>query len=40
MLYILRDVMKHVNEFRTTKGYEKIRPCEAFDLIVGTGTGG
>ncbi|KAJ6437506.1 reverse transcriptase [Purpureocillium lavendulum] len=39
-LYILRGVMKLLNHERKEKGLPLVKPCEIFDLIGGTSTGG
>lgn len=39
-LYILRSIMKQVNEKRSAQGLSNVKPCDLFDLIGGTSTGG
>ncbi len=40
-LYILRSIMDRLNhERKTTAGLPPVKPCEVFDLIGGTSTGG
>ncbi|CAM1509520.1 Fc.00g032590.m01.CDS01 [Cosmosporella sp. VM-42] len=39
-LYILRKIMTKVNAERQKKGQGAVKPCEVFDLIGGTSTGG
>lgn len=39
-LYILRGIMIEVNEERTKAGRSAVKPCDIFDLICGTSTGG
>lgn len=39
-LYILSDVMQQVNSERKQLGKESVKPCQLFDLIGGTSTGG
>lgn len=37
-LYILRDIMAQLNHERVDE--ESLKPCDVFDLIGGTSTGG
>lgn len=37
-LYILKDIMLQLNNARSTEGH--LKPCDMFDLIGGTSTGG
>ena len=39
-LYILKRIMKKLNEYREKKGLDERKPCEVFDMIGGTSTGG
>lgn len=39
-LYILRKIMTKVNAERQKKGQDTVKPCQVFDLIGGTSTGG
>jgi patatin-like phospholipase/acyl hydrolase len=39
-LYILRGIMNRLNDKREGQGLGKVKPCELFDLIAGTSTGG
>jgi len=39
-LYILRSIMERVNTERKKESKDKIEPCDLFDLICGTSTGG
>jgi len=39
-LYILKSVMDRLNNKRTTASLLPVKPCEVFDLIGGTSTGG
>lgn len=39
-LYILRKIMVKVNAERQKIGKPAVKPCEVFDLIGGTSTGG
>lgn len=39
-LYILREIMVALNHARTEAGLSEVKPCEVFDLIGGTSTGG
>lgn len=39
-LYILRSVMRLLNHERNMMGLPSVKPCEIFDLIGGTSTGG
>ncbi|KAH8772415.1 acyl transferase/acyl hydrolase/lysophospholipase [Hyaloscypha sp. PMI_1271] len=39
-LYILRNIMKRLNHERRTTNLPPVKPCEVFDLIGGTSTGG
>jgi hypothetical protein len=39
-LYILQGLMKKVNSERAKVGLATVKPCEVFDLIGGTSTGG
>lgn len=38
-LYILRGIMKELNDKRKKNGLEARKPCELFDMIGGTSTG-
>jgi len=39
-LYILKRVMDRLNHVRKTASLPPVKPCEVFDLIGGTSTGG
>jgi patatin-like phospholipase/acyl hydrolase len=39
-LYILKSLMTQLNHERQKSGAAKLKPCELFDLIGGTSTGG
>ncbi|KAL4887777.1 acyl transferase/acyl hydrolase/lysophospholipase [Aspergillus ambiguus] len=39
-LYVLQVMMKHINDERKKLGWNALKPCEIFDLIGGTSTGG
>ena len=39
-LYILRSIMERVNKKRKKESKGNIEPCDLFDLICGTSTGG
>jgi len=39
-LYILKGIMDRLNHERKTFGLPPMKPCEVFDLIGGTSTGG
>ena len=39
-LYILRSIMMLLNYERNLVGLKPVKPCEVFDLIGGTSTGG
>lgn len=39
-LEIIGEFMRRMNEDRAQKELDLLRPCEYFDLIVGTGFGG
>jgi patatin-like phospholipase/acyl hydrolase len=39
-LYILKGLMTRLNHERQQKGLRDVKPCEVFDLIGGTSTGG
>jgi patatin-like phospholipase/acyl hydrolase len=39
-LYILKGLMTRLNHERQQKGLPAVKPCEVFDLIGGTSTGG
>lgn len=39
-LYILRGIMHEINKERRRKGESTVKPCQIFDLICGTSTGG
>ena len=39
-LYILRTIMERVNDERNKELKDNIKPCDLFDLICGTSTGG
>ena len=39
-LYILRSIMTRLNGKRKDDGLPSVKPCEVFDLIGGTSTGG
>jgi patatin-like phospholipase/acyl hydrolase len=39
-LYILKSVMDRLNHERKTAKLAPVKPCEVFDLIGGTSTGG
>lgn len=39
-LYILKVIMEELNKERQANGLPRVKPCEIFDLIGGTSTGG
>jgi patatin-like phospholipase/acyl hydrolase len=39
-LYILKGIMQRLNHERQTTSLPAVKPCEVFDLIGGTSTGG
>jgi patatin-like phospholipase/acyl hydrolase len=39
-LYILKSIMDRLNNERKTASLPLVKPCEVFDLIGGTSTGG
>ena len=39
-LYILKGLMDRLNHERQVKGLPTVKPCDVFDLIGGTSTGG
>jgi patatin-like phospholipase/acyl hydrolase len=39
-LYILKQIMDRVNHDRRRSNLDAVKPCEIFDLIGGTSTGG
>ena len=39
-LYILKAMMKRLNSSRKSEGLPPVKPCDVFDLIGGTSTGG
>ena len=39
-LYIIKELMDRVNSERKKDGYPSVKPCQLFDLIGGTSTGG
>jgi patatin-like phospholipase/acyl hydrolase len=39
-LYILKAIMRRLNDERQALKLKQIKPCEIFDLIGGTSTGG
>jgi patatin-like phospholipase/acyl hydrolase len=39
-LYVLKGVMDRLNDEREAKKLDRRKPCEIFDLIGGTSTGG
>jgi len=39
-LYILKGLMQRLNHERQKEGLPAVKPCEVFDLIGGTSTGG
>ena len=39
-LYILKNIMDRLNHERKTVNLPPVKPCEVFDLIGGTSTGG
>jgi patatin-like phospholipase/acyl hydrolase len=39
-LYILKSIMDQLNHARARAGLPPVKPCEVFDLIGGTSTGG
>ena len=39
-LYILKSLMNQLNHVRQQNGLAVVRPCEVFDLVGGTSTGG
>src|SRR4029077_17082567 len=40
MLYILKGIMAQLNQARQATNLPSVKPCEVFDLIGGTSTGG
>jgi Patatin-like phospholipase len=40
MLYILKGIMAQLNQARQAANLPSVKPCEVFDLIGGTSTGG
>jgi patatin-like phospholipase/acyl hydrolase len=40
MLYILKGLMAQLNQARQAADLPSVKPCEVFDLIGGTSTGG
>jgi Patatin-like phospholipase len=40
MLYILKGLMTQLNQARQAADLPSVKPCEVFDLIGGTSTGG
>lgn len=39
-LYILKSIMDQLNQERQEQKLKPVKPCEVFDLIGGTSTGG
>jgi patatin-like phospholipase/acyl hydrolase len=39
-LYILKGLMTQLNKERQNAGLPNVKPCEVFDLVGGTSTGG
>jgi patatin-like phospholipase/acyl hydrolase len=39
-LHILQGLMRRVNKRRVELGKDEVKPCQIFDLIGGTSTGG
>lgn len=39
-LHVLKVIMDQLNHKRATSGLEPVKPCDIFDLIGGTSTGG
>ncbi|KAK3656319.1 hypothetical protein LTR56_003020 [Elasticomyces elasticus] len=39
-LYLLRSIMQLLNDERKARALDRVKPCEVFDLIGGTSTGG
>ncbi|KAI4599641.1 hypothetical protein KJ359_001738 [Pestalotiopsis sp. 9143b] len=39
-IYILERIMHRLNDERMKSRLPRVKPCEVFDLIGGTGTGG
>jgi patatin-like phospholipase/acyl hydrolase len=39
-LYVLEGLMRRLNHQRQIDGLARVKPCEVFDLIGGTSTGG
>ena len=39
-LYVLKQLMRRINAERQESGEPTIKPCDIFDLIGGTSTGG
>lgn len=39
-LYILKGLMTRLNDERESLGLPRVKPCDIFDLIGGTSTGG
>jgi patatin-like phospholipase/acyl hydrolase len=39
-LYILKGLMERLNRQRQSHGLDPVKPCNVFDLIGGTSTGG
>jgi patatin-like phospholipase/acyl hydrolase len=39
-LHVLKDIMDQLNYERKKSGLDPVKPCDVFDLIGGTSTGG
>ena len=39
-LLVLKGIMQQINSTRQKEGFSHIKPCDVFDLIGGTSTGG
>lgn len=39
-LYVLKSIMERLNHEREKTNLARVKPCEVFDLIGGTSTGG
>lgn len=39
-LHILKGIMDQLNHERTKSGLNRVKPCDVFDMIGGTSTGG
>ena len=39
-LHVLKVIMDQLNHERAARGHDRIKPCDVFDMIGGTSTGG